>query len=159
MWISQCLFEDFQSGFRGHHSTETALVKVTNDLLTASDEELISVLVLLDWTAAFDTIDSNSLLERLELVVGIKGTALRWFNLSDRSQFVSVNNQASIHTNVTHRLSPWTNPIYLIYASSNIIRKHSINFHFYANETQIYISMKPNELNQVNTLKWEGKLI
>ncbi len=89
--------EDFQSGFRPYHSTETALIRVTNDLLLSSDRGCISLLVLLDLSAAFDAIDHNILLNRLENFVGISGSALAWFKsyLSDRHQFVAVNEEVS----------------------------------------------------------------
>ncbi len=72
--------EDFQSGFRPYHSTETALIRVTNDLLLSSDRGCISLLVLLDLSATFETIDRSILLNRLENDVGIRGSALAWFN-------------------------------------------------------------------------------
>ena len=55
-------------------NTEIALVKVTNDLLLTSDSRLVSILVLLDLSAVFETIDHNILLQRLQRVIGIKGT-------------------------------------------------------------------------------------
>ncbi len=77
--LSLCLYEDFQLGFRPRHNTETALVKITNYLLLASDKGCISLLVLLDLSAAFNTIDHDILIDRLENYTGIQGQALRWF--------------------------------------------------------------------------------
>ena len=74
------LFSSFQSAYLPGHSTETALVKVVNDLLLPMDEGKLSVLVLLDLSAAFDTVDHGVLIHRLQHVFGIHGTVLSWFN-------------------------------------------------------------------------------
>jgi len=83
-----------------------ALVKLTNDLLLTSDIRLAFVLVLLDLSAAFDTIDQNVLLQRLEHVIGIKGTTSAWLNsyLSNRFHFFHVKEKFSTHTRVSHEV-------------------------------------------------------
>ena len=87
------LLNDFKSAYRMHHSTETALLKVTNDLLSAMDDGKISVLMLLDLSAAFDTIDHEILLHRLHIVFGIGDTVLSRFQsyLENRTQTVVVH--------------------------------------------------------------------
>ncbi len=83
--------DKFQSGFWKNHSTETALLKVTNDIMMASDSGKCSVQVLLD-LSIFDTVDHHLLLGRLRDWVGVTGTALAWFAsyLSDRYFSVAV---------------------------------------------------------------------
>src|SRR4029434_7199241 len=86
------LFETFQSGFRSVHGTETALLRVTNDLLMTADAGSPSLLILLDLTAAFDTVDHTILLERLHTTIGLSDSALKWFQsyLSGRTEYVSL---------------------------------------------------------------------
>ncbi len=110
------IYEEFQSGFRPHHSTETALVKITNELLLASDQGCISLLVLLDLSAAFDTIDHDILIDRLQNYTGIQGQALRWFRsyLSDRYHFVYLNGESSQLWSTT-RICPRSSIIFIIY--------------------------------------------
>ncbi len=90
---SNSLFSNVQSAYRPRHSTETALLKVVNDLLSALDDGKTTVLTLLDLSAAFDTIDHDILLHRLQHVFGIYYTALLWFKsyLVNTTQIVSAN--------------------------------------------------------------------
>ena len=80
------LINPFQSAYQAGHYTETVLLHIVNDILSALDNDNISVLLLLDLSAAFDIIDHKRFLSRLNSVLGIQSTALQWFQsfLSDR---------------------------------------------------------------------------
>ncbi len=81
------ILDTFQSGFRTNHSTESALLRVLNDILLSVDSGDSVILMLLDLSAAFDTVDHSILLSRLVHYVGIRGSALSWFKyfLTDRT--------------------------------------------------------------------------
>ena len=102
---------------RKYHSTETAVLSVLEGLLTKSDQKLVSVLALLDLSAAFDTLDHAILLRRLESTFGISGVALSWFEsyLSDRTQ--SVMDDGLKSTRCSSRISPRTCTIHPVLAT------------------------------------------
>jgi len=82
-----------QSAYRRFHSTETAVTKVFSDLLVTADSGQMSALCLLDLTAAFDTVDHDLLLLRLERQFGLRGIVLAWLRsyLSGRTSRVVYN--------------------------------------------------------------------
>ena len=86
------LDEMFQSAYKVSHSTETALLKEQNYILRAVDDNKSVILLLLDLSAAFDTVDHSILLSRLSHRFGVRGNALAWFEsyLTSRKQFVQV---------------------------------------------------------------------
>ena len=86
-----------QSAYRERHYTETALLKLQSDILTALDSGSRAVLLMLDLSAAFDTIDHGILLSRLNSLYSIRGDALYWFKsyLSNRVQRVIIDDTVS----------------------------------------------------------------
>ena len=84
---------ELQSAYNKHYSTESALLKVKNHILLNMDAQKVTLLVLLDLSAAFDTVRHDILLDRLRSRLGVTDQALNWFTpyLSDRTQRVAVN--------------------------------------------------------------------
>lgn len=95
--ITHGLLPVLQSAYRPLHSTETALLQVRNDILLNMNKQQVTLLVFLDLSAAFDTIDHSVLLRRLETKFGFTGTALEWFKsyLSGRFQQVVIDDATS----------------------------------------------------------------
>ena len=73
------LLPDLQSAYRAMHSTETAVLKVLSDLLLALDSGNLAMLTLLDLSAAFDSVDHDTRLQRLYKSYGLQGPVLDWF--------------------------------------------------------------------------------
>jgi hypothetical protein len=141
------LLPNEQSGYRRNHSTETALLKVLSDLHTAMDQGRVSLLAALDLTAAFDSVDHNTLLQRLHISFGLSGTVLDWFSsfLHSRSTRVSHNHCISTALPMEYGVPQGSvlGPIlFLVYISdiASIVKLHNINVHLFADDILLYHS-------------------
>lgn len=146
----------FQSAYKAQHSTETALTRVQNDILRAVDREGGAILVLLDLSAAFDTIDHHLLLQLLECQMGVSGTALAWFQsyLSSRKQCVCVEGTMSEERALNYGVPQGSvlGPIlFTTYTQPLHVVLNEIDFHLYADDSRMYLSFHPNSADSTNT--------
>ena len=146
------LYTSLQSSYRKGHSTETALLKIVNDILLNMNKQHVTLLVLLDLSAAFDTVDHDILIQRLTTKFGINGVVFNWFKsyLEKRSQHVSVQGSVSEMFDLK-----WGVPqgsclgplLFMLYASElfNLLEAHLLSVHCYAHDIQLYLSCCPND--------------
>ena len=145
----------FQSAYREFHSVETAICRVYNDLLINKSKNSCSLIVLLDLSAAFDTVDHHLLLSDLEHL-GICGSVLKWFEsyLTGRHFRVIIDDieteLGKVNSSVPQGsiLGPY---LFLIYTMelSYILEDFKVKYHLYADDTQIYITVTDIEETKV----------
>ncbi|KAL5257842.1 hypothetical protein ACHWQZ_G012699 [Mnemiopsis leidyi] len=144
---SNDMFSSFQSGYKKNHSCETAVTKIHNDILMMIDKKENVVLLLLDLSAAFDTINHRLLLNKLQRLYGINDVAINWLSsyLSNRSYKVVVNQKSSgeclleIGVPQGSILGPL---LFILYTKDleSIVTKFGFTIHLYADDTQIYFA-------------------
>ena len=148
------LQEPFQSAYRMNHSTETAMLRVQNDIHRALGDNKVILLVLIYISAAFDTVNQKRLLNTLH-AIGITGKAFAWFTsyLQNRSQTITISCKQSRSRQLEcvvpqgSVLGPILFNVYTA-ALGLLLHQENTNYSMYAGDTDIYLIFKPNELTE-----------
>ena len=137
----------YQSAYRKHHSYETSLLKLYNGLILSRDKNLSTMMVLLDLSAAFDTVDHKILLDGLNSVYGFGGDVLTWFAsyLTNRTFSVHLQNNSSTPICLDCGVPQGSvlGPIVFTLHTSPLldhIHDMKINVLAYADDMQLYLS-------------------
>lgn len=150
-----------QSGFRKNHGTSTVLCSVVDDILRAKDVSLVTSLVLLDMTRAFDSLDIKCLLSKLKYY-GITGSTISWFEsyLCRRHQYVSLLVESGLITSDVREIrsgvpqgSVLAPLLFSVYIADLQAIPTQCTLHMYADDLQLYLSYHPNNLvNSISLL-------
>ena len=157
------LYGKFQSAYRRRHSTETALTRISNDLLGYLDSGFSPLYVGLDLSAAFDSIDHHLLLRVLEMRLGVRSDALKMLEsyLIGRTQCVYLDGVFSDESDVLYGvpqgsiLGPVLFCCYLL-PLEDLLLQRNIGFHMYADDTVLYFLFTSQQnfddtMNQITT--------
>ena len=142
------LFDTFQSAYRPHHSCETAIVRIQDDILKSLDSHKYVILVLFDLSSAFDSVDHDILMNKL-YKIGVCGRAYSWVKsyLSSRTHAVEIGGAISqtVHQNCGVPQGSVLGPLIFNYCLdlAYVFRDHSVHYHMYADDTQLYVEF-PN---------------
>ena len=147
--------EKYQSAYKHNHSTESALLHVRTDILQAMDNQEVTCLILLDLSAAFDTVSHSLLLNRLRYRFGVTDMALNWIEsyLKDHTQSMVLGDMDTTGAKSEAKHLKQGVPqgsilgptLFTLYISplGDICRSHEVLFQSYADDQQIYLSFKP----------------
>lgn len=144
----------YQSGFRPHHSCLTALLNISDDIITSTDNGQITALILLDFSKAFDTLDHDILIAVLHFI-GLTEKAISLLSnyLTGRRQRVVINNESSNILEVSSGVPQGSilGPLlYTVYTCNFFSYITYCRYHFYADDTQLYYSFDASDVQQAS---------
>ena len=152
------LCSKFQSAYRPGDSTETVLLRVHNDTIKYLDQSDNVALILLDLSAASDTVDYDILPKRLQDRFGVYGKALTWFSsyLSHRVQRICISGSLSEKTELEYGVpqgSVLGSYLFTMHMDplGDVIVAHGVDHHIYADDTQLYCPMSLSDCESVKS--------